>query len=402
MTIWEDFEDLVEDITELPGDLVEAGGDLFEGAGGLVGVVVSGAGLFIYGPGALIPVVISGAGVAAGVNALIKQRTMTLEEWRLAQSVFGDTLPPLDKIILTNLSGLGGRAFAAPNFARQCLLNLGDGYDDPIRWHPDSYRKDGQVLIHELTHAWQIQHSSFVPGLVCEGITNQAINSLVENVYEPEPGGKDWSDYNLEQQATIVDRWFRDGSDPNHPYFRYIEGNIRLGGSDASMKWRPALVTAVSSIPGGASLFVVGNDGAIWSSYFDPRQADAKWADWHSLSKPGTAPVGSSVGAVSSVPGGVSLFVVGNDGAIWSSYFDPRQANARWADWFSLSKPGTASVGATVSAISSVPGGISLFEPGRDRAVWSSYFDPRQTDAKWADWHSLSSRNTVSVKFARV
>jgi len=32
---------------------------------------------------------------------------------------------------------------------------------------------NGERLIHEFTHAWQIQHNSFVPGFVCSGIVNQ-------------------------------------------------------------------------------------------------------------------------------------------------------------------------------------------------------------------------------------
>jgi hypothetical protein len=95
------------------------------------------------------------------------------------------------------------------------------------------------VLIHELTHAWQIEHSSFVPGLVCSGIVNQANFNFGQNVYVYGPPGPPFGDFNLEAQGAIVDQWFggnptaavpnRSAMDPSDPYFGYIANNIRAG-----------------------------------------------------------------------------------------------------------------------------------------------------------------------------
>ena len=98
------------------------------------------------------------------------------------------------------------------------------------------------------------------------------------------------------------------------------------------------------------------------------------------MSEPGKASPESTINAVSSVPGGISLFLVDRDGAVQSSYFDPRMPNAKWSEWFRLSELAKASPGSTVTAVSSVPGGISLFLADRDGAVQSSYFDPRFID----------------------
>ena len=215
MGLIDDIGEFIEDVADVPGDLVEAGASLFDGPGGVAGIFVSGVTLFVGGPTALVPAVIAGVAVAEGVNALVKTRLLSTEERALAEMVFGNSLPPFEKIILTNLGHPQGRAFVVPNAAGEALVNLGNAYDDPIRYTKASYREYGQLLIHELTHVWQIHHSSFLPGLICEGIITQVENELEEGVYNPGDGEKNWSNYNPEQQATIVDRWYRGwGAEP--------------------------------------------------------------------------------------------------------------------------------------------------------------------------------------------
>ena len=38
-----------------------------------------------------------------------------------------------------------------------------------------------------------------------------------------------------------------------------------------------AIVRAISAKPSGTSLFVLGFDGRVWSTYFEP---GADWVDW--------------------------------------------------------------------------------------------------------------------------
>jgi hypothetical protein len=141
------------------------------GIGGVIGVF-AGVAVFAFTGGIAIAVI---AGVAAGAvtNALIKQRQITQAEYDFCNMAFAGQLPPPDQLMITNLSGLGDRAFTMPGVDRKIYLNMGNGYDDPLDWKPNgAYRVPGQVLVHELTHAWQIHHASFVPGLVCAGIVN--------------------------------------------------------------------------------------------------------------------------------------------------------------------------------------------------------------------------------------
>jgi hypothetical protein len=237
-SILDDIGKIFEDVTGVVGDVVAAGASLFDGPGGVIGVFTSGAALIVGGPGALVPAIVAGIAVTEGVNALIKTRRLSAEERTLAEMVFGTSLPPYDRIILTNLYHPQGRAFVIPNAAGECLVNLGDAYHDPIRHTSPSYPEYGQMLIHELTHTWQIHHSSFVPGLICEGIINQVkheIEGVEGGVYSPGDGKRGWSEYNLEQQATIVDRWYGTGwgagpcSARSHAYPSHIRDAVNGG-----------------------------------------------------------------------------------------------------------------------------------------------------------------------------
>lgn len=162
---------------------------------------------------------------------------MRAEEIDFARKVFGDSLD-FGGVRLPNLSGLGGRLFTAPTLDGTILVNIGNFIDSPstavLR---NSYPVPGQILIHELTHAWQIQHASladgFVPGLMCQGILNQTV---VSDPYFYGSPGQSWSCFNMEAQGAIVDQWFGGngrqsppGMNLDSPYFGYINNNLRLG-----------------------------------------------------------------------------------------------------------------------------------------------------------------------------
>jgi hypothetical protein len=218
------------------------------GPGGTIGVI-AGAAVFVAAAalGATTATAVmmgTVAGVAAGAitAALIQSRPMRENELKLARSVFADTIP-YDKVMLTNLAGLGGRAFTAPGVDGKIYCNLGAAYNNPA---DHAYPVNGELLIHELTHAWQIAHSSFVPGMVCSGIVTQVDHTFGDDVYKYGGAGTGWSDFNLEQQGSIVDQWFAGNGYPDsnqgayppmdntvlatgacrNPYYVYIRDNI--------------------------------------------------------------------------------------------------------------------------------------------------------------------------------
>jgi hypothetical protein len=219
------------------------------GLGGTFGVI---GGVLVFAVGAIAGMPLGTAlilGVEVGaatdvvVNAEIQRRPLNAAEIALAQEVFGSTLP-YDNIQLTDFCGLGGRAFTAPGVDGKTYCNLGKAFNNTLGTATSAYPNSGELLIHELTHAWQIAHNSFIPGFVCSGIVNQTNYVMGDDVYVYGPPGPPWSTFNLEQQAQIVNQWFAgDGNqngtskDIHGPYGQYISGNILAGSAGFSTSW---------------------------------------------------------------------------------------------------------------------------------------------------------------------
>jgi hypothetical protein len=212
------------------------------GPGGLAGVIVAAGATCLLGPAVMLPVLVGGVLIG---DLVVRHRRMNQEEVALATRVFGDTLP-VDRILLTNLSGIGGTEFTVPNVDGDILVNFGNGFDDPPRHFQPArgYTQPGQLLIHELTHAWQIAHGGKPP----EYFWRAALAKLQgSSAYRYGPAGPPFGKFGLEAQATLVEQWFsgtggkattkilgRDQSPPvgerqDDPYFGYIQNNIRIG-----------------------------------------------------------------------------------------------------------------------------------------------------------------------------
>jgi hypothetical protein len=209
------------------------------GPQGMVGLLATAGGAFLLGPGAIIPVFVTSAVIG---DIAVKHREASPAEQGFAAQVFRDTLP-WDRILLTNLSGANGRAFVCPNIDGQILVNLGghlfgapvetlalDAQGQPKDWVP------GQTFIHELVHAWQIAHGALDAGFLLQGIVEQVTKG--SSAYKYGPPGPPFTDFGLEGQAAMVEHWFAGRPRGNgtfeprmseaDPYFRYIQGNIRV------------------------------------------------------------------------------------------------------------------------------------------------------------------------------
>jgi hypothetical protein len=86
--------------------------------------------------------------------------------------------------------------------------------------------RDFNVLMHELTHAWQNQHGVdlFLSGLGC-----QIENVVTGDAYSFGPG-EPWGDYSIEQQASLVAWWYGLGAhEYGTKYWPYIRDYVRKG-----------------------------------------------------------------------------------------------------------------------------------------------------------------------------
>jgi hypothetical protein len=163
-------------------------------------------------------------------------RPLAEKEKFLARQVFRRNLP-YDRILISDGLGYDDRQFTVPTSLPATflfnvdsddydwVLHVGDGY------YGMSYAaEDKATLIHELTHVWQGEHSSYSWNMVVRAGLAQA--DLGEKAYEYDHRYyRRWTEYNYEQQASIVEDWFKDGmvEDPEkdlRSYYikRYIRG----------------------------------------------------------------------------------------------------------------------------------------------------------------------------------
>ncbi len=249
--------------SDIGGALEAAGGWLLKwGAGTALGPVFNTAVFFGVNVGSLISTgsLVPGARILEGTlwmagpyNTLFaiaahgvaslgsQEREIHQDEYDWAnKEVFKGSLPPREKLILTDTLGPGGRAFAFPRFDEKITLNMGPAaFADP-RGYSGRY---GQTFIHELVHACQIHYSTMDIRLLTDAISNRVCEITSGNTHTPYiygPAGADFASFNMEQQAQIVSDWFggtvEPGSnqtgirkDENSPYYRYIHGNVWVG-----------------------------------------------------------------------------------------------------------------------------------------------------------------------------
>jgi hypothetical protein len=110
------------------------------------------------------------------------------------------------------------------------MMNLGrQGYENPMQMNLNKGWQVGQVFAHELGHVWQIHNSADVK-FTLNAIKTQACDMAGHDVYNADCG-KAWGSYNIEQQATIIDRCYKKRENKTKPNCEeeYVVANVRRG-----------------------------------------------------------------------------------------------------------------------------------------------------------------------------
>jgi len=183
-------------------------------------------------------------------------RWLTSDEWRIVSGVFGRTLPFRQRVFLTDAAGADRRAFAIPTsaisggvFTALGALRgpVGMALTGSIQWATSAVNtgyiigvgparfgdmtQHPGLLVHEMTHVWQGRNRTFALSYALEA----AFHQCRQEFGGPDPyaftPGNPWASYNPEQQASIVEAWFGNGSseDENDPLFPYIRDHVRRG-----------------------------------------------------------------------------------------------------------------------------------------------------------------------------
>lgn len=189
--------------------------------------------------------------------ALLAVRLLKPDELKLAKQVFDKELP-YTHIYIANrfLPGNDVPVTIAAidlNFSVQFTIFWGE-----IVYNGSAATIEPATLIHELTHVWQGHHDKIALSYMLESMISQGLSiwhtGNRNNAYTYDKTKyHNWSEYNVEQQASIVGDWF-DPTDGNQsqtdPRYPYITDNIRAGSTSA--KYVLPLTPPSSSLPAGA------------------------------------------------------------------------------------------------------------------------------------------------------
>lgn len=156
-------------------------------------------------------------------------RSLSTNEETVARQVFNSSVA-FGQVKVQDDLGLGGRPWTSPPTPvyNKYILHVGPDFYTSL----SSSSSRRRLLIHELAHVWQGQHG--VPlGYVLNSAFHQTITGLtnggdVAPAYSYSTGLK-WSQYNCEQQASIVEDWYTAGKSTTNSRYVYIVTNVRPG-----------------------------------------------------------------------------------------------------------------------------------------------------------------------------
>jgi hypothetical protein len=159
-------------------------------------------------------------------------------------------------------------------------------------------------------------------------------------------------------------------------------------------------VTAVSRKPGQLDLFLVGIDGYVYTSWWSDGNVWSGYNGWRRIG--GIFPPGSRIAAVARTPDNLDIFVCGNDGRVYTSWWSSQK------DWSGVNNPwrslgGFFPKGNQVTAVSRTPNNLDLFIVGGDGVVYTSWWS---NTADWSginnDWRNLGGTFPPTTRVAAV
>jgi len=156
-------------------------------------------------------------------------RHLATKETEIARQVFEGSIP-YSKVTICDGLGFEGRPFTMPNAGPGYVLFVGDGH-----YGMSSLPADKALLIHELVHVWQGEHSRWRWTFMAESGWSQLCHGDAAYHYDPTKL-KDWDSYNPEQQAQIVEGWYVDGTSVAYEEPRTIPCDVLFAFDSARLK----------------------------------------------------------------------------------------------------------------------------------------------------------------------
>jgi hypothetical protein len=149
-----------------------------------------------------------------------------------------------------------------------------------------------------------------------------------------------------------------------------------------------AEIASVSRDSNKLDVFVVASNGTAYTAAWDENVKESEWRGWWPIGGL-TAPPGSAISAVSRDPNKLDVFVVGNDGHVYTAAWDHNVSQGKWRGWWNIGGV-SAPPGSAVSAVSRDPNKLDVFVVGNDGHVYTAAWDHNVADGKWRGWWRIA------------
>jgi hypothetical protein len=133
-------------------------------------------------------------------------------------------------------------------------------------------------------------------------------------------------------------------------------------------------------------LFLVGEDGGIWTRKW---LNSTSWADWQRVLDFQAMP-GAPVTAISRHPGQLDVFSIGLDSCVWVAASTEEVANGAWYGWWNLCGVAVAA-NSPIAVASRNPNQLDLFAVGQDRGIYAAAWNANVAGGVWQGWWRIGS-----------
>jgi hypothetical protein len=162
-----------------------------------------------------------------------------------------------------------------------------------------------------------------------------------------------------------------------------ISGKTVLGGSVAVVSRQPEFLDA----------FITGTDGTIWTAAADP--GDPAWKGWWKIGNLQTIP-GGRINAVSKAPDNLDIFVADSSGLIQWRHWDSPLAGG-WTAW-APPVGGRINPGQPITAVSRSTGQIDLFIVAQDGHIYTAAQNPAGPGEVGGLWATFRRRSALKLQ----
>jgi hypothetical protein len=196
-----------------------------------------------------------------------------------------------------------------------------------------------------------------------------------------------------------------------HDHGIYTTGKSGAGGGGAWEPWHPIGNPAAGHVVPHRSwvwpvarddrvdVFVVGNDGGIYTSGQDA--PGPVWETWHPVGSPAaghTVPTNSVVAALARPNDRLDLFVVGHNEGIYTSGKSGAGGSGNWETWHPIGNPDAGHTVPHFSTVFPVARGdrADVFVVGHDGGIYTSGQDVPGPGG-WETWHAVGNPGAGDV-----